>query len=239
MNHVAVGFDRALRLEWFDYAGALVANGATVDEARKAMLVQFADEFAGPEALAKAVLVLQRIWFPEDPAHRTLRDRAFAITPDLNSSDRLAVYWALTMATYCFFYNCADHIGRLLRLQPEFRGTQLQRRIIDDWGDRQIISRARQHVLQTLIWWGILEQPQHGVYRSGERASVLDVRAERCLLEGLFLGSSASQFTLDDALRSPALFPFDFQHDIATISNDERFAHTTMAGARRVLSIAR
>lgn len=238
MSREFIGFDRALRLEWLDLAATIAIQRMDLSEARPQMRTQLEGQLEGDNALVKTVRVIQRIWFPEEADHRRLRDDAAAIITQVPERERVAVHWSLTLATYPFFVDCAAAVGRLLRLQPSFTGTQVKRRLVDQWGDRDIVDRARRHVLQTLVWWDALSLvSKSGVYVSRPSQPVTDIRCERLLLHAVLLSTSGIEQTTTDVLRSPVIYPFELTHDAATIMSDDRFTVSTTGGSRRVVSV--
>ena len=238
MNRVSIGFDRALKMEWLDYAAALALEGVETDEARHRMLEAFADQFEGKEALAKAVLVVQRVWFPAGDVQRRLRAAAAASLRDVAPDERLGLHWAMMLSVYPFFHDCTIVIGRLTQLQPTFTGVQMQRRLVEDWGDRRIVDRARQHALQTMVWLDVLTMlSKRGIYEVGPRRVLRDLRVERIVLGALIAASPAGSIDVHQATASPALYPFELTHNVAEIASGDGFKLITEAGNRRTVTM--
>ena len=71
----------------------------------------------------------------------------------------------MIMAVYPFWGNVAAHVGRLLRLQETAAAGQVQRRVREQYGERETVSRRVRYVLRSFVDWEVLkETPEKGVY---------------------------------------------------------------------------
>ena len=105
-NRTSIGFDRKVDLAWLDAVASRVAAGATEEEVRSYLWRLLEGTVAGNRfnsARGKTVTVLAHIWsqVPED-AH-SLRDRAVRLLPEVPPAHRVALHWAMALATYPFF----------------------------------------------------------------------------------------------------------------------------------------
>ena len=78
----------------------------------------------------------------------------------------MLVHWCMCMAVYPFFGTVAEATGRLLHLQGTAAAAQVQRRVREQLGERETVSRAARRILRALVDWGVLvETVNKGIYR--------------------------------------------------------------------------
>jgi hypothetical protein len=74
----------------------------------------------------------------------------------------------MVMAVYPFWSGVAIQTGRLLRLQGSAAAAHVQRRIREQYGERETVSRAACRVLRSYLDWGVLQETgANGVYSAG------------------------------------------------------------------------
>jgi hypothetical protein len=116
----------------------------------------------------------------------------------------------MCLAVFPFFHKVAEASGRLLRLQGTCSASQVQRRMQEQLGERQIVSRATRHVLRTFVAWGVLtDTDEKGVYGSSGARLVDDPLQAAWLIEAALRAAGTGRARLAGIVRSPALFPFD------------------------------
>ncbi len=119
----------------------------------------------------------------------------------------------MTLAAYPFWGAVAAHTGRLLRLQGTVAAAQVQRRITEEFGERQTASRAAQRVLRSFIDWGVLKETGNkGVYGQGDSYPVETPRLITWLAEASLRARVNGSAAIKDLLDSPSLFPFRLAH---------------------------
>ena len=208
-----VGFSQRVQLAWLDYTAGLVLAGkekATINDA----LQDYLKDKLSVGGLAvrgtreKVITILMKIWAIPPDHLQGLRDDGLALLRRLPSSDHTAIHWGMTMAVYPFWGTVAETVGRLLRLQKDVGGAQVQRRIREQFGERETVARAARRVLRSFIDWGVLvEGSKKGVYRAANPVIVGDPAMYRWVIEA-FLATHAPEWqslaTLD---KHPSLFP--------------------------------
>lgn len=239
MSALTVGFDRSLQVDWLDFTAQLAIDGVPRREAQQRLRCRLEGALGGQFAVQKTALVLVRVWYPDAAPAQRLRDEAAALVPALASSERLAVHWGLLLAAYPFFRAAAAIAGRLLRLQPTFTSSQLRDRLVQVYGDRAYVERARRHVVLSLVQWGVLAPPAgRGVYAPAQLIAIAGPAVERFLLHGRLTAAAGGMLPLDGLLSAPELFPFDIAHDAVSVARDPRFTISTVAGQQRLVSLA-
>jgi hypothetical protein len=203
-----IGFDRRLQQEWLDAIASKRAAGATVGELRKFGHKLLRSECPADEARGKTLTVLFHLWVSVPADAVALRDGAGTLLADLDPVHRIALHWGLGLATYPFFRDTADAMGRLLALQGSVSLAQVQRRLAERWGQRSTSQRAAQRIVRSWIDWGVLrESKQRGTYLTTESIEVTGPLAS-WMVEALLVGADGESQAIAQVRKTPQLFPF-------------------------------
>lgn len=219
MNAMAnqVGVSQRLRLEWLEATANLALAGQDTQAMHGALNEMLADKLSVNSRAVrgnrqKTITILTKIWHNVPPELVALRDDGLERLPTLDSAHRQAVHWGMTTAAYPFWGIVAAQAGRLLRLQNTASAAQVQRRIREQYGERQTVSRATARVLRSFIDWGVLEDTKaKGVYVAGKQQEITDVHVAAWLAEAL-LRANVDRSKRSAVLRHPSLFPFQMPH---------------------------
>lgn len=207
MTRPVLGFDRKLALSWLDAAAELSRTSGDA-ELRRRLRDQLRSEGLGATACGKTATVLARVWSAPTPSRVSLRERTTQLWLEALPSQRIALHWGLAIASYPFLRDVADVIGRLFGVQDAVGLSQVERRIIERWGDRSTVRCAVGRAVNSMRAWGLLaDGPRRGIYR---RSPPVDVGPAigLWLLEALLEGTSGGVASLSAVLGSPVLFPF-------------------------------
>ncbi len=157
----------------------------------------------------KAIIILKRIWAPDTNQLKSLRNDGFSLLRALPETIHLAVHWGMTMASYPYWNATGTCVGRLPRLQGTANSTQIQRRMKETYGDREIVARATRNVLRSFISWGVLQEAdKKGVYKAGSVLSIDDPRLTAWLAEAALHARVNGLVPLRELLHGPSFFPF-------------------------------
>ncbi len=225
MTSPRLGLDRDLRLAWLDTAAAVAARRLSTTETQAALMAALEGQVPGttPQSgRGKTVTVLRRIWFNVPAGAEGLRDRALTLLAEGDADDRLALHWAMLLATHPFFVDVTAVIGRLLALQGTFERVQVLRRLAERWGDRSTIARAVPRILSSQLEWGVLRLQGEEFSAAGKKRVVLPGHA-RLLAEALVLSSPGQTTSLQALTSAPTLFPFDVSSAVEWLRRSERF----------------
>lgn len=214
-NRVAsIGFSQRVRLEWLEKTANLVLAGndeASIREVLEGLLKDKLSVGGNAERnnREKTITILMKIWVrpPHDlyPLHR----EGLELLSRLPYEDHIAVHWGMTMAVYPFWGAVAAHVGRLLRLQGTAAASQVQRRIREQYGERDTVSRAARRVLRSFVDWGVLkETSEKGIYTSGLSLPIAQAEVIAWLAEALLHAHRGGSVALRAVLDSTSLFPF-------------------------------
>lgn len=221
-----VGFDRKLRIEWMDATAAKVADGLSLPELRDYLREFLADELSGRSFnsnMGKTITVLSHIWVSVPEVAQPLRDRALSVLDGLRAEERLAVHWAMMIATYPFVLEATETMGKIVGLQPEFSTSLLRKRIYASWGERRIVLNATNVLIRSLVDWGVLEEtPRRGEFTNSSKRPVKDAVAN-LLVEAVLCGSHQEFLPSQAAINHSALFPFELNIKPGTLRNLPQF----------------
>ncbi|HBT46731.1 MAG TPA: hypothetical protein DEA73_02445 [Peptococcaceae bacterium] len=210
-----VGFSQRIQLEWLDYTVDLVLAGYSRAEIEKALQELLKDRLSrGRTAQSrgnreKAITILLKIW-ASPPTHvRELRDDGLELLRVIPREQHLPVHWGMTMAVYPFFAVVAEIVGRLLRLQDAVSQAEVQRRLREQFGERETVARAARRVMRCFIDWGVLQETSRkGVYQAAPAQKIESENLAAWLIEAALVASGSDARPLAQLVSSPVLFPF-------------------------------
>lgn len=225
-DRTKIGFDRTIRAEWLDAAAARMSAGDSAEAARKFLWDFLEDVEPGTtnnSARGKTLTVLTRIWLMVPDEAQILRNSALKALTLVDSKNRLAIHWAMVIATHPFFFDVATNVGKLLVLHGQANRSQIKRRMTESWGDRSTLERTIQHVLKSMARWGVLNpgSEKGSLVIARNRIQVSEEIAE-LLVHGVML-SQGHGMSLSQLVSHPAIFPFKLQVNAATLSKHPRF----------------
>ena len=213
-----IGFSQRMRLEWFDQTTNLLLAGndkALINDSLQHLLRDRVS--IGGEAVRgnreKVITILLKTWITVPPGLEKLRDEGLKILLSLAREDRIAIHWGMTLAAYPFWGAVAAHTGRLLRLQGTAAAAHIQRRVKEEYGERETASRAARRVLRSFIDWGVLsETHDKGVYVQGKQFSIEEPKLVAWMVEASLHSRLSGSAVTKDLLDSPNIFPFRLTH---------------------------
>jgi len=223
-----IGFSQRVRLEWLEQTANFVLAGndkVAVSDALQELLQDKVSVGGRAERgnREKIITILMKTWLTVPRALEGLRDEGLKILQELPRNDRIALHWGMVLAAYPFWGAVAGQTGRLLRLQGTAAAAHVQRRVKEQYGERETASRAARRVLRSFIDWGVLnETDDKGVYAQGNRHSIENTRLIAWLLEASLHASANGSAAIRALLDSPSIFPFRLAHvsaeNVAAIS---------------------
>ncbi len=156
-----IGFSQRVRLEWLEQTANLVLAGNAKTAINDSLQDLLEDRVSvGGKSVRgtreKVITILLKTWFTVPCELEVLRDEGLEILQGLSRKDRIAVHWGMALAAYPFWGAVAAHTGRLLRLQGSAAAAHVQRRVKEEYGERETASRAARRVLRSFIDWGVL-----------------------------------------------------------------------------------
>jgi hypothetical protein len=208
-----IGFSQRVRLEWFEQTANLILAGndkAAVNDALQEMLKDKVSVGGQAERgnREKIITILLKTWLTVPSELESLRVEGLELLKRVPRRDHLAIHWGMVMAVYPFWSGVATQTGRLLRLQGSAAAAHVQRRVREQYGERETVSRAARRVLRSFLDWGVLEEAgKKGIYKAGPCLAVEDPRLIAWLVEAALQSRLNSAAPLNELLASPSLFP--------------------------------
>lgn len=209
-----IGFNQRVRLEWLEQTANLVLAGngkAAINEALQELLKDKVS--VGGQAKRgnreKIITILLKTWLTVPRELESLRVEGLELLKCVPRCDHLPIHWGMIMAVYPFWSGVATQTGRLLRLQGSAAAAHLQRRVREQYGERETVSRAARRVLRSFLDWGVLQETgAKGMYKSGPTIYVEDPKIIAWLTETALYARANGVAQLRDVLDSPSFFPF-------------------------------
>lgn len=213
-----IGFSQRVRLEWFERTANLVLAGndnTTINDSLQDLLKDKVS--IGGHAVRgnreKVITILLKTWLTVPKGLKYLRDDGLDILRKTPLKDRIAVHWGMAQAVYPFWSAVAAHTGRLLRLQGTVAAAHVQRRVKEQYGERETASRAARRILRSYIDWGVLRETQDkGVYAQRKLTLLQEPRIIAWLVEASLHAHRNGSASIKDLLDNPSLFPFRLAH---------------------------
>lgn len=149
-----IGFDRFIQLDWVAAALRVRAGMSSLDD-----LTELLDTtHSGPAAKKKTRTVLNRLWLEPRPDLADFSERGVKIYREAPDTPIPALAWGMAIATYPFFGNVAEIVGRLTALQGDCTSAEVHRRMAEIFGEREGTRRMTNMVLQSQENWGAIER---------------------------------------------------------------------------------
>lgn len=164
MNRVApsapqIGFDRFIPLAWISLS--LAVRSEQVPEAELNAQLEVAG--LGREARVKTRTKLNALALSPRGDAKDFVDRGISLLGLAPSREEIATFaWGSAVVSYPFFGRVSELIGRLTALQGDCSAAEVHRRMSEDFGEREVVKRATQAVLQTQVDWGVVERVVSG-----------------------------------------------------------------------------
>lgn len=209
-----IGFSQRVRLEWLEQTANLVLAGndkAAVNDILQELLKDKVSVGGQAERgnREKVITILLKVWLTAPTELESLRIGGLELLKRVPRRDHLSIHWGMVMAVYPFWSGVATQVGRLLRLQGSAAAAHVQRRVREQYGERETVSRAARRVLRSYLDWGVLQEAgAKGIYSAGPSLAVDDNRLIAWLVETCLQLRANGSFPLKDLLDSPSLFPF-------------------------------
>ena len=219
-----VGFDRKLKRDWLDALADQVAKGEQTSTLRTYLDELLRTDHPGETARGKTMTVLMRIWALVPEEDRRLRQDAFELLRDIPAQDRLWLHWGMLLLAYPLFRDAATAIGRLLKLQGEFTLGQLQRRLVDGWGERSTVKRALQRIVRSMVQWGTLADAQtSGHFQVGLLIATESKPLQLWFVRACLQASRTEMVEADQLFSQSMAFPFKLTIRKADLRQSEDF----------------
>lgn len=215
----SLGIKQVIRLEWMEKSIELLMAGFSPKEIRKELddYLSCRKQSGGPGvrgqiAYPMAVRILMRSWITPSVELVSFSNAAKILVKDnsLNQPEKTAIHWAMISAAYPFWFNVARQVGRLLNLQDQITSQQIVRRLKEQYGDRQTVSRVARYVVRSFVAWGVLKDTDRkGCYERGKTFTIDNPHVISLLLEGALYTVSGCKSSINALYNNPGFYMFD------------------------------
>jgi hypothetical protein len=214
-RNVQVGISQLIRLEWLEQTANLVLAGNAKVSINTSLQELLQDKVSvGGDAdrgnREKIITILMKIWLNVPRGLEAFRTDGLELWRSAPPKDRIAIHWGMVTAVYPFWGSVASQVGRLLHLQGSFAITQIQRRLREQYGERETVFRAARRVIHSYVDWGVLRKTEaKGVYKQEEVIKISEPRLVVWLIEAHLYAHPERKAILSSLLNSPFLFPMN------------------------------
>ena len=209
-----IGLDRLIRLAWLEKTSSLALAGNDATSIKSILQGDLQGSFRSTNidvrgSIDKTITILLKVWLTVPNELALLRFEGLELLKHIPPRDRLVVHWGMLMAAYPFWSSVAMQVGRLLRLQGSVTATHVQRRVREQYGERETVSRRTRYALRSYLDWGVLQETgSKGIYSAGATLAIDDARLIAWLTEASLHTKANGSAPLKDLIDSPSFFPF-------------------------------
>jgi hypothetical protein len=214
MKRPSIGFSQRIQLNWLEWTAQLAISGQAEgkihtelhDRLKTIISVGGSDQGSNR---AKAVNIMLKTWVTVPHELLPFRDEGLQLLQQLPKAEHLPVHWGMISAAYPFFGTVADSVGRLALLQGTIAAVQVQRRVAEQYGERETVARATRRILRCFIDWGVmLDNNEKGIYQAKPSQPVTSDRLAVWLVEAAMITTGVKSTPFRGATQLPVLFPF-------------------------------
>lgn len=212
-----IGLDRLVRFAWIEKVASLVLAGNKAQDIKAILQNDLQASFRSSRtdvrgSLDKTITILMKLWLTVPVELEPLHVDGLDLLRNTSRNNRLAIHWGMLMAVYPFWSGVAMQVGRLLKLQGSAAATHVQRRVREQYGERETVSRRARYVLRSYLDWGVLQETDtKGIYTAGTPVTVDDSRLIAWLTEAALYARAEGSASLKELIDSPCFFPFQIK----------------------------
>lgn len=222
-----IGFDKKIRYAWMDAVAYWASGGLSQEEIRDnldSLLKSKLADTGKRSSLSKVRSILLRIWGIQEDNVQSLRESAYSLYPVASDKEKLLLHWGLTAATYPFFYQVAEHTGRLLSITNEIRSRQVVRRIKEKYGERSTLDYAVPRVVRSFVEWGVLQPGDKHLVLKPSMPKRIEKNPQLIswFMEAIIRATGKQIIPFSSITGGPAMFPFSIETRISDVEVNSR-----------------
>ena len=213
-RHTQIGIDRLVRLVWLEKTATLVLAGNHAKDIKQILQEDLQEAFVSSNtdvrgSLDKTITILIKVWLTVPADLKFLQISGLELLKKTPRQDQLAIHWGMLMAGYPFWAAVAMQTGRLLKLQGTVAAAHVQRRVREQYGERETVARRVRYVLRSFLDWGVLKETEEkGIYEMGSSLHIDDPQLIVWLIRASLHAKGSGSAPLKELMDSPSLFPF-------------------------------
>ncbi len=213
MRNISVGIDRLVQPDWLETIAQMHMAGSSAKEIANGMHRLLEGKLSsgkgGRGSLEKTITVLMRTWVTPPRELIPLRDDGVKLLQKLPRELHPTLHWGMLIAVYPFWGAVAETTGRLLKLQGKATMAQIVRRICEQLGDRQTVTRSAQRAVRSFVNWGtIVYTDRKGTYKSAAPQTINDPALTTWLIEAVLRSTNKKSAPLRSIVNSYFIFPY-------------------------------
>ncbi len=211
-----IGFDRYVDIGWCRSAIDAAATQSSIEVVRD----QIATMLLGMESQRKTLDILKRLSTKPFDHLADFISRGITLYKRQGQCVVLPLAWGASIASYPFFGKASETTGRLLALQGDCSTKELQRRMAEQYGDRNGIERAVARVLQSQESWQALTRDETAKRVLKLQAVVINDNELAAWLIEAAVRYANKPISVPSLHSLPVLFPFNLtRHLTYLVSN--------------------
>ena len=205
-----VSFSRHVEKDWLDQTALWSSENLDKKELTEKINSMLSPWITCKVNLGKTRNQLTSIWV-DVPENVPAYFQEFANENVQGSSDiPLAIHWGLLIAKKKLFADVARFIGRTTKLNSSFTYAQVQKRMVELYGDTETVKRHLRSVLKTLVEFGVVIRGTSRSYQVSDRKLMVNVGLKNWLLYALLISEDVMSRSLTNIIDDAIWFPFDF-----------------------------
>lgn len=204
-----VNYSRHIEAHWLDQTALWVAEGLNKQELHDKINSMLSPLINCKVNLGKTRNQLTSLWFDKND-NVSNEFSEFAVEYVKDSHDiPLVIHWGLLIAKKKFFADVARFIGRNSKLNDSFTYAQVQKRMVELYGDTETVKRGLRSVLKTMVDFGVLQRSNARNYQVNQINLAVPNKLMNWLLCALLFSEDAMSRTLSDIIDDAIWFPFE------------------------------
>jgi len=217
MKTSLIGIKQEIKLDWMDFALNCRLSGLDAKQTRSELFKLISSSFTkGPAKSTKSEItskeatnIIMNSWItPKKHVLEFCNHSLSAIQKD-SELNRIAIHWSMLSAAYPFWFNTSSCIGRLFNFQDKVSLQQIMKRLIENYGDRETITRSGRRVIRSLVEWGLIfDCDTRGSYTQASPIPISDVNLVEIFIEMVLITTGKKNITFEEFVSLPGLFPF-------------------------------
>lgn len=235
MNAVApkIGFDRFIKGDWATMA--LKARLGQADPGDVMALLEA--EGLSVAARKKTRTVLNRLWLEPREELVDFVERGIGLYEA--KVPAMVLHWGVSIATYPFFAQVAEVVGRLTAIQGDCATTEVHRRMSERYGEREGTYRMTNMVLQTQADWGAISRVENNKRLVRMRSLPVTGTGSTAWLMEAAIRSAGKPISAAAITSLPVLYPFAIEGSAAYSAAENKFLEImSVGGGKEVIALA-
>lgn len=204
-----VNFSRHIEIQWLDSVAVWVAQGKEKTELEAQIDLMLEPLVNCKVNRGKTRNQLTKLWlFRAGEIYESFTQ--FAIKAVIGSEHpAFVLHWGMLVAKNKFFSDVVRYIGRRKRYAEEFTYAQVQKNIVELYGDTETVKRSLRSVLKTLINFKVIERQNNRTYKAYDLKHEVDSKYKSWLLQALMYNQDYRSKPLTSMLDDLVWFPFE------------------------------